>query len=185
MIPAQDAHDAIVDGELVTYPSRTRVTPLWPTPEQIVIEDIARALSLQCRFLGHLPTHYSVAQHAIFVSCACAPEDALWGLLHDASEAYLGDVPSPLKRLPQWAAYRAVEAALQAAIYARFGLTGPEPPSVHEADRLLLTLEEAQIRAAEPPAVIQGLRVRPWRDHAFTERQFLRRFAQLTAQSAR
>ena len=75
------------------------------------------------------------------VSQRCRPEDALWGLLHDASEAYLSDVPAPLKELPAFEAYRAAERSLQATIAVRFGLSIEQPRSVTEADRAVLGIE--------------------------------------------
>src|SRR4051812_30250690 len=69
--------------------------PVDPRADEIAIEDIARALAMTCRFGGHVRFHYSVAQHSFLVSLVCSPEHALWGLLHDASEAYLGDVVWP------------------------------------------------------------------------------------------
>ena len=112
-----------------------RFWPLLPNPADIRIEDIAHALSNQCRFGGHAREFYSVAEHCVRVSQNCRPEDALWGLLHDASEAYLSDVPAPLKELPQFEAYRAAERSLQGTIAVRFGLSTEQPRSVTEADR--------------------------------------------------
>ena len=71
-----------------------------PRPEDITIEDIARGLSHLCRFSGQIKTFYSVAEHAVRVSYACDPEDALEGLHHDDSEAYCVDVPRPLSGVP-------------------------------------------------------------------------------------
>ena len=73
--------------------------PLKPDPSLISIEDIAWALSMQCRFAGHVLHFYSVAEHCVYISNSVPMEDALWGLLHDATEAYLTDVPRPLKPL--------------------------------------------------------------------------------------
>src|SRR6266496_3875421 len=73
-----------------------------PKPEDVDIRDIAHALSNQCRFTGHTKEFYSVAQHSVLVSTFCAPEDAAWGLLHDASEAYLSDIASPVKKHPDF-----------------------------------------------------------------------------------
>jgi 5'-deoxynucleotidase YfbR-like HD superfamily hydrolase len=66
------------------------------------------------------------------------PEHALWGLLHDASEAYLVDLPRPLKLLPEFAVYREAECRLQRAVAVRFGLPPDQPASVTEADDKML-----------------------------------------------
>lgn len=73
------------------------------TIEDIDIEDIARSLSRQCRYNGHSKGHISVAEHSVWVSCAVPEKFALEGLLHDAAEAYVGDVTVPIKEmLPQF-----------------------------------------------------------------------------------
>lgn len=79
----------------------------------------------------------------------CDPVDALWGLLHDASEAYLVDVPSPLKRLPEFEAYRQAEARLMETICGVFGLSAQEPPSVKLADRRMLATEARDLTMTE------------------------------------
>jgi hypothetical protein len=88
------------------------VDPWHLTPDDIDINDIATALAHTNRFLGHTVVPFSVASHSIDVSWRLrdhGPSLQLAGLLHDASEAYLGDVPSPLKRRPEYAAYREAE----------------------------------------------------------------------------
>ena len=127
-------------GSITTY-SGIRFWPLLPNPADIRIEDIAHAISNQCRFAGHSREFYSVAEHSVRVSQHCRPEDALWGLLHDASETFLTDVPAPLKELPQFEAYRAAERRLQRAISTRFGLAPEQPESVGDADRSILRVE--------------------------------------------
>lgn len=98
-----------------------RVHPFCPSPEEIAIDDIARSLAQQCRFLGHTDAHYSIAQHCVLVSELVPARDALWGLLHDASEAYLGDLPAPIKREPEMSIYRIAEDRLLACIARKFG----------------------------------------------------------------
>jgi len=107
------------------------------------IDEIAHALSNLCRFTGQCRKFYSVAQHSVIVSYLVPPDDALWGLLHDAPEAFIGDVSSPLKQLlPD---YKAIEKAVEKEILARFGLVGSMPTSVHHADLLALRLEQRDV----------------------------------------
>jgi len=114
---------------------------LNPRSEDVRIEDIAHALSQQCRFTGHTRSFYSVAQHSILVSQICDPADALWGLLHDSSEAYMGDMNRPLKHTPEMSRFRTAEKAALFAITTHFGLDPKEPASVKAADRRLVVSE--------------------------------------------
>ena len=133
--------------------------PLNPQIDEVFIEDIAHSLSLICRFTGHTYCFYSVADHSLRVSrlaekltmaqhgalslrVTAAREMALWGLLHDASEAYLCDVPSPLKRVPGFGQlYKGFERSLMGVIADRFELSPHEPSMVKDADRILLQTE--------------------------------------------
>ena len=120
-----------------------------PTPEMVCIEDIAHALSHLGRFTGHTRKLYTVAQHSFLVAAHVPEEDALQALLHDATEAYVGDVSSPLKQLLP--AYKAIEASVREAICLRFDLPFDLPPSVKVADlRMLMT--EARDLLGPPPA---------------------------------
>lgn len=104
-----------------------------PDINTINIYDIAHALAFQGRFTGHLPRFYSVAQHSIMCSKRVEPKYKLQALMHDASEAYLTDMPSPIKnRMPQ---YREVEDKLMGVISEIFNFEYPLHPSVKEADR--------------------------------------------------
>src|SRR5262249_11367093 len=157
-------------------------------PSAIRIDDIAHALSMLCRYTGHSKWHYSVAQHSVLVSYACEPADALYGLLHDAAEAYLGDVSSPLKRTMYLSGYRALEDRIQSLIYQRFGLSPTMRESVRVADLVVLATECRDVMGPAPapwglqytplPLVIEELT--PWQ----AERQFLERFHELTIGAA-
>ena len=122
------------------------VNPFDPDPEQLDSGDIGRALANLCRFGGHCRTFYSVAQHSVIVSRLVEErggdvEDAFAALMHDATEAYLGDMPHPLKhRSPLGAAFKAAEERLEQAIRARFAIK-PDVPEIKRADRALLATE--------------------------------------------
>ena len=134
--------DSKGDGFIITSTGRW-FNVLDPKPTDIDIRDIAHALSLQCRFTGHTREFYSVAQHSVLVASNCPLEDGLYGLLHDASEAYLSDIARPIKRHPNFKKfYEDAEKKLQDAIYMHFELD-PDivPLSVHEADNVLLRTE--------------------------------------------
>jgi len=110
-----------------------------PDPEKINIIDIAHALSMQCRFGGHLPNFYSVAQHSIVVASIVSKEHKIAALLHDASEAYLMDIPRPIKiRL---ANYKEIEDGLMKVIAEKFGFEYPLSEDVKEADEKRLKIE--------------------------------------------
>jgi 5'-deoxynucleotidase YfbR-like HD superfamily hydrolase len=119
-----------------------------PNPEDIRIGDIAHALSLQCRFNGHVNDFYSVAEHSVLVSDILMrrtqnPLSALSGLLHDAAEAYIGDVVSPLKHL--LTEYLEYEKIVERCISARFGVPFPHSYLIREADKEALAHEFANL----------------------------------------
>lgn len=122
-----------------------------PSPDDISLEDVAQALSKICRFTGHTKEFYSVAEHSCLVMEIVndlmggeAPHDIqLAALLHDATEAYINDVSTPLKRmLPD---YRAVEARVWEAVAAKFNIPVELPKIVKLADKLAYIIERNQL----------------------------------------
>lgn len=164
------------------------IDPLNPKAEEIVIEDVAHALSLLCRANGHFSQFYSVGQHC--VNCIKEAEARglsqriqLAALLHDASEAYLSDVTRPVKvRLPR---YKEIEAPLQELIWEKWlgsPLTPQEYQSVRAIDDDMLTYELWRMMGRAPADPDFSLHSVP--QTAFTgfeacEKEFLQLFYQL------
>jgi 5'-deoxynucleotidase YfbR-like HD superfamily hydrolase len=169
--------------------SGRRVNPFDAAPEDIDPADIALALSNLCRFGGHSRAFYSVAQHSVIVSDLLAetgapPEEVLAALLHDASEAYLGDLPHPIKHRSELGArFKAAEQALEAVIAQRFAL--PEASAaIKPIDRALLATERRTFsRVAWEWPELDGvepldLEIEPW-EPPRAAREFLDRYERL------
>jgi hypothetical protein len=158
--------------------------PFDPRPEDIDPGDIAHALAHICRYGGHSRRFYSVAEHAVRCSQIVPPEDALWALLHDAAEAYVGDMVRPLKTHPGLAFFQETEDRILRAVCDRFGLPHAMPDSVKRADEILCATEardlmrtqrfDWHLREAPLPAPI-----RPWKPKA-AKRIFLDRLGHLS-----
>lgn len=158
--------------------------PLEPHPDDVHIEDIAHALSNMCRFNGHCTSFYSVAQHSVLVSQACPEEYRLAGLLHDAAEAYIGDIIRPIK--PHLAGYRELETRIDQAIARRFEMPQPMPAIVKEIDERILADERDQVMTTtpEPWSLTRpplGIMINPW-PPAKAKELFLYQFSILTAE---
>jgi len=117
-------------------------------PEDICIEDIAHHLALINRFNGATKRPISVAQHSVYVARLCwdlSWETQLQALLHDATEAYLGDITKWLKNTPMFAAYRGLEFVTQDIIFKKFNCQiAMLPDAVVEADRLMVRFEASR-----------------------------------------
>lgn len=173
-----------------------RYYPQDPRPGDFDIHDIAHALANQCRFGGHVSRFYSVAEHSVHVSYECCTRYALDGLLHDASEAYLVDVPRPAKYAPGMEGYMVMEDALMDAVVVRFiSRQVPKgsyviPICVRRADEQMLATEARDLMPQDGPGGVRGwtleyfplphLCVRRSWTPAKARRRFLRRYRELT-----
>lgn len=156
--------------------------PMDPKAEEMSIEDIASALSKICRFNGHCNKFYSVAQHSVLVSQRVPPQFALEGLLHDAAEAYITDLPRPIKiGLDD---YARAEQNIMRVVAERFNLCSYlMPESVKDVDEAMLATEKRDLMAKEPaPWTIEGLPysevITPWTPEE-SEARFMERYNEL------
>lgn len=165
--PGHLVDPVVKSGGLRTFTGR-KIYPLKPRVEDIDILDIAHALSNLCRFAGHVREFYSVAQHSYLVSVAVSKWTAgsdrtlmRWGLMHDAAEAYLVDVPSPLKRMAGFGdGYRAAEKKLLRVIARKFHLSPiAEPEDVRWYDHILLCTEQRDLYANREEAYVPSYNV--------------------------
>lgn len=124
---------------------------LDPDPDDIELEDIAHALSNLCRFTGHSRTFYSVAQHSVLVSKLVPEEHALAGLMHDAEEAYFGDMSSPLKRILDSPTFVAAVDLIKSRIAEKFDYEYPFSKYVKEADIDAIIFERRDLTSESMP----------------------------------
>lgn len=143
--------DAPAPGKTSTPFMRTSsgrpISLLDPRVEDIFLPDIITQLTQQCRFNGCIRRFYSIAEHSVLVARLTPPEHKKWALFHDAAEAYLGDMISPIKHMPQMHVFRDLEARWMQVICQRFDLDPVEPAEVKTADRQALIIENLQLRA--------------------------------------
>lgn len=128
--------------------------PLNPKPEDVDIKDIAHSLSLSCRFNGQCNVFYSVAQHSVFVSELVRPSESLVALLHDGTEAYMGDIITPIKlSLPYM---KDIEKRLEKSIFQHFGIKKYDKEEIVRADKIALYTEMRDVMG-KPPETWKGL----------------------------
>ena len=142
-------HSLSAPGIIRTFTGRY-INLLEPDPVQIDIRDIAHALSNECRFSGHTQRHYSVAEHSVVGSYFVPADQRLRFLLHDATEAYLKDLPKPLKMLPQFDFYNELEDMWAAAIATRFCIEAEMTEEMKLVDRAMLVSEQRDLMSREP-----------------------------------
>ena len=135
-------------GNWIETVSGRQFWPLDPKPEDVFLLDIVIPLRNMCRYGGHVESFYSVAQHSVLVSRVVRPELALRALMHDAAEAYLVDVPRPIKCM--LTNYKDMEKAIAGAIavfmgYEESWLTD-FPQEIHDADNGILLAERKSLR---------------------------------------
>ena len=159
---------------------------LNPQPDQVHIEDLAHHLAQQNRYNGGCPFPFSVAQHSLLVARLLPDHLKLYGLLHDAAEAYLGDLVSPAKRIPQLGqVFKPIEYKIQNAVFLRFGLDPwVDYTPIKEADKAIQAVEKARLngwpdlvamdRLPDPAAV--EIIERDWKD---VRREYLDTFHEL------
>lgn len=168
----------------ITTFTKKRFYPLKPVIADICIEDIAHVLATENRWGGHCPVPYYVTDHSLAVAALCRPENALYGLLHDAHEAYFRDIPRPIKQGLSMSAYRAASDFLQRAIHRAFGMPEYAPIEVSVVDNRMLMTESI---AFDMPLSISDMEIqpyrnihlqtdRPWRD---SEKDFINAFCRL------
>lgn len=129
-------------GDWITTYSGIHFYPLDAREDEINIHDIAHSLSLQCRFAGHCNKFYSVAEHSCHIFDTATKENALWGLLHDATEAYLVDLPRPVKN--SMPIYKTTENRLMEIIASKYGLIAEMPSEIKKLDIAILFAEAKQ-----------------------------------------
>jgi len=158
---------------------------LTPETSEFTIEDVALALSRINRYTGHTKFPYSVAQHCVLGSLQFEDKKlALEFLLHDTSEAFMGDVATPLKRM--LLEYQEIEKRVEKAVAERFGTTFPMLPETKEADIRMLATEVIQLMppAAQQWEILRG--VQPYKvdidmwTPVQAECAYIRRFNELT-----
>lgn len=115
-----------------------------PHESDVTIDDIATALSNVCRFAGHLPQFYSVAQHAVNISRIVPDEHAFSALMHDTAEAFTNDLPTPLKQAVP--IFKELEVKIESAMARKFQFQYPLHDTVKLADLQMLALEKVFVK---------------------------------------
>ncbi|WP_436798387.1 hypothetical protein [Mesorhizobium ventifaucium] len=169
----------VARGPTITLASGRIFDFLDPHGSDFTIDDVAHGMAHICRYAGQCRDFYSVAEHSLLV-CDVAVDCPYEALLHDAAEAFIGDVTRPLKQLlPE---YKAIETNVEDAIAKRFGLNRSCRDAVKTADLSVLAAEQAQVMAPgtdswarEAGVVPAEVKIR-YLSPAVARREFLERF---------
>lgn len=161
----------------------------YPEESDVTLDDLASALSNICRFSGHLPKFYSVAQHLVNTSRIVPVEFAFDALMHDTAEAFTNDLPTPLKWV--FPVFKELEDKIEAAMAERFGFKYPYPQEVKIADTQMLMLEKVYVKEDDnewpnyPPLDLKleaelyaKVDLKPWQP-CRAKREFIERFEEL------
>lgn len=159
-----------------------------PEESDVTLDDLASALSNICRFSGHLPCFYSVAQHLVNTSRIVPDRLAFDALMHDTAEAFTNDLPTPLK----WAFpdFKLLEAQIESAMAKKFGFNFPYDPVIKEADTQMLLFEKKYVKLDNrswpnydhiklDETKLELIDLKPWQS-VRAKREFLERFEELT-----
>ena len=175
-----------LDEQWIGLLSGTQFNYNRPEESDVVIDDIAGALSNICRFSGHLPYFYSVAQHLVNTSYLVPSEHAFDALMHDTAEAFTNDLPTPLK----WALpiFKELEVKIESAMAKKFGFNYPYSDEVKTADTQMLILEKLYVKGdksywpmydgIEVGHLVDKVRLKGWQPHR-AKREFLERYEEL------
>ncbi len=182
------------DRNILTYTGR--LFDFWePTPEMICIEDIAHALALTNRYGGHTHTPYSVAEHCERMSYPELPGDPLTNLLHDAAEAYIGDIASPQKQHLVWSVVSDVhhfakqESVILSVIYKALNIPEQSHPDTKKADLIMLATEVRDLMPTSDSYIWGSKEAEPLEEKIYplpwglVEDMFLARFEELKEMS--
>jgi hypothetical protein len=144
LVPRAGNKQLAAKDNWISLLSGARMNYHKPEESDVTIEDIASALSNNCRFSGHLPRFYSIAQHLVNTSRIVEPEFAFTALMHDTAEAFTNDLPTPLKW--EFPVFKELETKIESAMSKRFGFQFPYPPEIKIADTHMLILEKFYVK---------------------------------------
>lgn len=185
--PAVAGSNPKLDDQWIGLLSGAQFNYNRPEESDVTLDDLASALGNICRFSGHLPCFYSVAQHLVNTSKIVDPEFAFDALMHDTAEAFTNDLPTPLK----WALpiFKELEVKIESAMAEKFGFNYPYPPQVKQADTEMLILEKLYVKKDDRvwpqyegivvDHLIDKVDLKPWQPQR-AKREFLERYEELS-----